>query len=357
MKNGIVFATLESTRRKQRGYNCKIRQMTTNIQTITPEFSVVITTCQRPTVLMNCLDALSRQQFQANQFEVIVVEDSYSADTERAVRLFADHTGIETRYLPQTGQPGLATIRNRGWRAARGRVIAFTNDNNIPQTDWLLAAARCYKRGAQVLSGQVRTTQTPQYNLARNRIITPVNNAEFTTDNCFCRRIDLERVAGFDEAFLAAWYGDNDLRFKFIGANIPILKCPEVVVIQDIKFQNLQSSLIAKRNSRHDALLYERHPDLFRQRVPPLRSVVFTYYVAAMSAVIGLVTLLIPNPTTAVTFLSIWLLITLDLFAQYFPKRVTWESLQRTAVRAVSTPILSIYWQIYGAVKHRVLHF
>ena len=305
---------------------------------------------------MNCLDALSRQQFPANQFEVIVVEEGYSADTERAVRLFAGHTGIEARYLPQTKQRGLAAARNRGWRAARARVVAFTNDDSTPQPDWLSAAARYYKRGAQVLSGQIKMPETPRYCAVNNRTTVLVSHADFTTGNCFCLRTALDRVGGFDEAFANTWYEDSDLQFKFIRIGIPILKCPEAVVVRSSGPATSSRLPSDGRNNRYDVLLYKRHPDLFRQRVPPLRGIMLTYYGAVGGAIISLMALLLLSPATSLTFLSIWFLITLDLFARRFPAQITFDSLRQTAITAVTTPFSSVYWQLYGTLKYRVLH-
>lgn len=306
---------------------------------------------------MNCLDALTRQQLPANQFEVIVVEDGYSADTERAVRLFADHTGIEARYLPQTGQQGLAAARNRGWRAARARVVAFTTDNSVPQPDWLSAASRSYKRGAQVLSGQIKMPAIPHYCPASNRTTAPVSYADFTAGNCFCLRTALDRVGGFDEAFTSAWYGDSDLQFKFIRVGIPILKCPEAVVIRPSDTATGTVPLPGERNSRHDALLYKRHPDLFRQRVPPLRGIMIIYYGAVISAAISVIALVLFSPATALAFLSIWFLVTLDLFAHQFSADITLQSVRRAALIALTTPFSSVYWRLYGVVKYLTLRF
>jgi GT2 family glycosyltransferase len=338
--NGIVFARLNSTRKNDGKITAKIRQMAAAIRRIIPDFSVVIPTRQQPAVLINCLEALSRQQFPANQFEVIVVEERYSADTELAVRLFADHTGIEIQYLLQTGQRGLAGARNQGWRAARARVIAFTTHDAVPQSNWLSAASDCYKRGAQVLSGQIKMPQTTQYCAVNNRTTAPVRHADFTAGNCFCLRTALERVGGFDEAFASAWYEDSDLQFKFIQAGIPILKCPEAVVVGPINPSPGKTVTASERNRRYDALLYKRHPDLFRQRVPPQRGILTPYYGTVVSAVIGLIALLFFSPVAALIFLSIWFLVTLDLFIRQSPKRVVLESVREAALTAITTLFL-----------------
>ncbi|MBX9627328.1 MAG: glycosyltransferase [Gemmataceae bacterium] len=88
---------------------------TARIQTV-PRVSVVVPTYRRPELLARCRAALAAQRLPADQFEVIVVED-----------VLAD---------------GPATARNRGWRAARGTVIAFTDDDTIPDPAWLALTGR-----------------------------------------------------------------------------------------------------------------------------------------------------------------------------------------------------------------------
>lgn len=112
---------------------------------MTPEFSIVIPTDQRPALLLKCLDTLGQQHLPRDQFEIIVVDDGNSADTETAVLLFAKQIArsggpLEVRYLRQPERRGPAAARNRGWRAARGRIIAFTDVDCLPHPEWLSRA-------------------------------------------------------------------------------------------------------------------------------------------------------------------------------------------------------------------------
>src|SRR6478736_2635149 len=50
------------------------------------------------------------------------------------------------RYVAVTGHPGPAAARNRGWQAARGAVIAFTDDDTVPDPGWLSAGVPTFER-------------------------------------------------------------------------------------------------------------------------------------------------------------------------------------------------------------------
>lgn len=257
-----------------------------------PEFSVVIPTCKQPALLLKCLDALGRQRLPRDQFEVIVVDDGNSPETATATQLFAkqiarEGSPLEVRYLGQSEQRGPAAARNRGWRAARGRIIAFTDDDCQPTTEWLSSTLLGFQRGAQVMSGQLRVL-LPNNPSPLDRTATVLKRADFMAANCFCRKSTLERVGGFEEAFNHAWREDSDLQFKFIQAGIPIGKCPEAVVVYQIRSMPWYSLLRDERNNSYDALLYKRHPNLFRERIPSCWRQIVQYYLAVLSILIGL---------------------------------------------------------------------
>src|SRR6478672_11466900 len=100
------------------------------------QVSVIIPTYRRPELLARCLTALSRQRFPPNEFEVIVAADDA---TRRQLEALACGD-FQPFYLPVVGTAhGPAAARNTGWRIARGTIIAFTDDDCIPDSGWLAA--------------------------------------------------------------------------------------------------------------------------------------------------------------------------------------------------------------------------
>lgn len=326
-----------------------------------PEFSVVIPTYQQPALLLKCLDALGRQRISRDQFEIIVVDEGNSSDIETAVQLFAKQiarTGgpLEVRYLGQPERRGPAAARNRGWRAARGRIIAFTDADCLPEPEWLSSALTCFQRGAQVMSGQLRV-YLPNQPTPLDRTATMLKRAEFMSANCLCRKSTLERVGGFEEAFNTAWREDSDLQFKFIQAGIPIGKCPEAVVVYHIQPSPWYGLLRDERNNSYDALLYKRHPALFRERIPTYRRQIIQYYLSVCSVVLSLISLLLGQGAICLIGLSIWATLSADLVMRYLPPNpLTWATAKHAVLTAVATPFLAVYWRLYGAVKYRVLY-
>ncbi len=321
---------------------------------MTPEFSVVVPTCKQPNHLLKCLDALSRQKLPHHQFEIIVVDDANDRVTEATVRNFTQVFGIEARYLSQPKRRGLAAARNRGWQAARGRIVAFTDDDCQPQPDWLISAFACFKRGAQVVSGQLRI---PLFNRPSPYEHAPLftESADFTAANCFCLRSAIHRAGGFSEEFSITWHEDSDLQFKLIRKGIPVTKCPEAVVLHPM--EPTETMLEEERRKLHDALLYKRYPDLFRQRIPHYRALMAQYTGSVIGLSAAFAGTLTGHFTLAFLALSVWILLTFDLFWKRLPAGpITMDGLKQTATMAVVTPFLSLYWRLHGVVKYRVLY-
>src|SRR5438128_126451 len=81
-------------------------------------FSVVIPTHNRLDMLLRVLDALERQ-VDAPEFEVVVINDGSTDDTERVL---SARSGITFRTQKNAG-PGAA--RNRGVSLANGKFVVF----------------------------------------------------------------------------------------------------------------------------------------------------------------------------------------------------------------------------------------
>ncbi|MFB9608246.1 glycosyltransferase [Streptomyces roseofulvus] len=102
----------------------------------TPPASVVVATRERPASLARALDSLLAQDHPDH--ELIVVDN--------APRTSATHDLVTERYAGRVryvreDRPGLATAHNAGVAAARGEILAFTDDDVIADPRWLSALA------------------------------------------------------------------------------------------------------------------------------------------------------------------------------------------------------------------------
>ena len=165
-----------------------------------PVVSVVVPTCDRPWLLERCLDALAVQKLASGFFEIIVVDDRPSARTEAVFRSKAAslvRAGNEMRYIASSGPHGPAAARNRGWKAARAKTIAFTDDDTLPDDLWLVNGLKALDDSLAAVCGRI-VMPIPPLPTDYERDASGLERAEFVTANCFCRKAILERVGGFE---------------------------------------------------------------------------------------------------------------------------------------------------------------
>jgi cellulose synthase/poly-beta-1,6-N-acetylglucosamine synthase-like glycosyltransferase len=99
-----------------------------------PFCSVVVPTRYRPRELERCLGAIADLDYPL--FETIVVDNS-SGDP--AALDLARRAGA--RYLIEERR-GVSCARNAGALAARGEIVAYVDDDAVPEHDWLAALVR-----------------------------------------------------------------------------------------------------------------------------------------------------------------------------------------------------------------------
>ncbi|HEX4591350.1 MAG TPA: glycosyltransferase [Gemmataceae bacterium] len=315
--------------------------------------SVVIPTYRRPDLLARCLAAVTAQDLAPERYEVIVADDAANEVTRRQVESISGPVAV--RYVAVAGNHGPAAARNRGWHAARGEVIAFTDDDTVPDRGWLGAGLRSIDVGADAVAGRVVVPLPPvptDYELNESGL----ERAEFVTANCFVRRTALKTVGGFDERFTAAWREDSDLQFALLERGFRIDHAADALVVHPVRPARRGVSLRLQRKGQFDALLYRKHSRLFRQRIRPARP--WDYYgtVAALAAGAG--SAAAGHWLVALAALAIWSTLTVRFIA----RRLRGTSrrpgdVAEMALTSLLIPPLSMFWRICGAVRFRVWFF
>jgi GT2 family glycosyltransferase len=319
---------------------------------MTVRASIVVPTYRRPDLLSRCLAALVVQDFDPAEYEVLIADDAASEETRQLVAKWAERPGPAVRYLPVTGAHGPAAARNVGWRAARGTLIAFTDDDTVPDRGWLRAGVAALEAGAGAATGRLEMP-LPARPTDYERNEARLAEAEFVTANCFCRRDVLEGVGGFDERFTMAWREDSDLHFTLLERGYRIVKAPNALVVHPLRPARWGVSLSQQRKSRFNALLYKKHPQLYRQRIQP--GPPWHYYLgmaallAALAGGVGGASLLAAGGAGLWGAVTAWFCARRLRQSSSAPRHVA-----EMIVTSALIPPLSIYWRLRGAVQFRV---
>jgi len=320
--------------------------------------SVVVPTFHQPLSLRRCLEALLQQRFDPLAYEIIVVDDGHDDDVRTAVLAMARVVQAPTiRYLRPAHGRGPAVARNVGWESARAPLVAFTDDDTIPDLDWIAEGTDAMTRhpGCAAMAGQVEVPLEAERPPRDHELMTQdLAQAEFITANAFVRRDALRRLGGFDERFERAWREDSNLQFRLLEEVGPVGRCNKALVVHPVRNEPWGVCLRQQRNTYFDALLHKTHPQLYRQRIRPVPP--WDYYLVVV------LTLLAP---------SLWLLgantlgVAALAGAAALVFRFAWQRLRETdhswrhvaemLATSVLIPFVSVYWRLRGALRFRVL--
>ena len=319
------------------------------------KISVVIPTYCRPLLLMECLKSLAKQKFERDDFEVIVISDEPDHLTKQLVVSWK-HTGLlDIVYVPLATKRGPAAARNMGWKLAAGTLVAFTDDDTLPDPLWLQTIWDAYQQEELIAySGRV-IVPVPEKPTDYEWNIAQLERARFITANCVCSWKALELIQGFDERFELAWREDSDLEFRLLQEQIPIRHLHDAIVVHPVREASWGVSLREQRKSMFNALLYKKFPHLYRNYIK--QHPIWSYYAMILCCLVLLAALLSNAAALALTALAIWVL----LLAGFIWKRLlhtshAWPHVMEVIITSVLIPFLSVYWNLYGAVRYRVLY-
>ena len=104
---------------------------------IPPTISVIVPTFRRPAELARCLAAVKQQTWR--DYDVIVVDNSPGDDASRQV---AEDFGA--RYVVEPRR-GLCRARNRGALVSSSEIVAYLDDDAVPEPGWLAALAKTFE--------------------------------------------------------------------------------------------------------------------------------------------------------------------------------------------------------------------
>lgn len=202
-----------------------------------PSFSIIIPTHNRPEQLGECLEAMANINYPIDSFEVIVVDDGSEAAPQSLVLSFSNRMKIK---LITQFNAGPSAARNNGARNARGKYLAFTDDDCIPSPDWIKTFAKQFEKTPEAILGGLAVNKLTEnlYSVASQLILEIVLN-HFNADpqkatflgaaNIALSAKQFQAIEGFDETFRIA-SEDRDFCDRCLFKGFQMVYVPEAIV-------------------------------------------------------------------------------------------------------------------------------
>jgi len=204
--------------------------------------SVVVVSRDRPLALIRCLTGLSQVQY--DPFEIVVVADPPGVSAVQS-SAFAD----DVKLVP-FDRANISEARNLGASHAAGDIVAYIDDDAVPEPSWLTQlVAPAQRRSVAAMGGfvigrngisyqwQARTvdpfgqTEPLEVSMHRATLFRPKGARAIKTEgtNMAVRRDVLVELEGFDPGF-AFYLDETDLNLRIMRAGHTTAVVPMALV-------------------------------------------------------------------------------------------------------------------------------
>lgn len=118
------------------------------------DVSVIIPTLNRCQVLADLLDSLKNQKPEGLGWEVWVIDNGSTDNTQGVVKSRKQYFPAPLHYLYEP-EPGLHYCRNRGAEVANGMVVAYLDDDMLLDENWINGARLVLNGQADLVGGKI----------------------------------------------------------------------------------------------------------------------------------------------------------------------------------------------------------
>jgi len=214
------------------------------------DITVAIATMGRASALARCVRALINGD--TLPADIVIVDQSPDDATEHMVRQVASSRAVRVDYVRQA-RLGLAASRNAAIAASTKPIVAFTDDDCVPDPEWLtsIVAVLDTEPDVDVVTGRILPLGPDQPGLhavSSRRSVIPARVhgralpwAVGSGANIAASRVWLNRVGGFNERLGAGSAGrsaeDVDLLYRLLVAGATVRYEPAAIVLHERKDQ------------------------------------------------------------------------------------------------------------------------
>ena len=235
-----------------------------------PDITVVVATRDRARRLAALLASLREQTLATARFEVVVVDDGSTDETQSVLAAERRRGELSMTVLHHGRGGGPGAVRNTGWPTARAPLVAFIDDDCEADPTWLEALVMTW-RGDELHFLQGSTTpivaEIPHQGPLTYTYDIREPDLNFPTCNMAYPRALLERLSGFDAATFPHTGEDCDLAWRAIEVGAEVSFVGEARVRHAVVQLDRRGALRRAWRWGDAVPAFARHAELRRRRL------------------------------------------------------------------------------------------
>lgn len=233
--------------------------------------SVIIPTYNRKEILHKTLLAISEQSISANNYEVIVIDDGSTDETEEMISQLKQKFPIHYQYQANSGR---ASARNKGIKLAKNEIIIFIDSDIVVNQTFVEAHLKKHEEyPTAIVNGIVVNTANFENPRSEKFKITDHSRASFATGNSSVRKSMLLKAGMFDEDFNQYGWEDLELGHRLLALDLKKVKASDAIGYHynpPVSMAYLPQMLIKERERGKMAILFYRKNPTIRTRLTTL---------------------------------------------------------------------------------------
>ena len=232
--------------------------------------SIILATYNRKALLGTCLRCLNAQDYPANQFEVIIVDDGSS---DGSLELAQTWTAPYAVKVISAGHRGIGPARNLGVSEASGDIVIFIDDDAFTPPWFVAEHVRSHREapGPVYVAGPALNVygrekiEHPPVTAWKYRLMAGLDlfGDPFVGVNVSCPRKEFLAQKGFDIRFGQAYgYQDTELGLRFRLSGVSGIRNRRAYVLHHQAGTPTLELEMKKRRERGGtaAMFYEKYP-------------------------------------------------------------------------------------------------
>ncbi len=232
-----------------------------------PPVSIVLNTYNRSPLLVEALESISRLSYP--EYEVVIVDDASTDKTGEFLPKL--DISIYKVVKHQTNQ-GLAESRNTGIRNAKYDLIAFLDDDCLPDVNWLKnLVTKLLESGADVAYGKTVYVKDDYVGYFPERLVSNSRGKWPAGGNIVFKKSVFAKLGLYKTEFYLFNNEDSEMAVRAVGEGFKFVSAPEAKVYHQYVLWNVKTLFNSAKNASVWVSLKKKYPDTYNYFGSPVK--------------------------------------------------------------------------------------